>query len=81
MVFPRIDFPVQAWLMTSNCVGMLMGPSLGAVLFEIGGFKLPVISASIATLIVSIGLFFVTPKDGMLSHAYEMSINQETKSL
>ena len=70
-IFPNKGAKVIGWTQTFFGLGYMLGPWLGAALYEYGGFILPFLTVGITSTILSITLAFSIPdvtKDAPENH-------------
>ena len=58
--FPEKKSSVYAWLDTSYNLGLTLGPVLGTLMYEAGGFSLPFLVIGSATLLSGALVLIVT---------------------
>ena len=60
-IFPGRDAQIMSWTQTCFGLGYMLGPGVGAALYELGGFKLPFLLVGGVSTILSILLAFSIP--------------------
>lgn len=56
----------KSWATSAFMVGLVVGPSLGGVLYQWGGFSAPFLVVGCFFAVVTVVLFFLMPHKGRL---------------
>ncbi|TRY70790.1 hypothetical protein TCAL_04819 [Tigriopus californicus] len=60
-LFPNKVAQIMSWTQTFFGLGYMMGPAVGAALYEVGGFKFPFLVVGSISTILSVSLYFTIP--------------------
>ena len=61
VIFPNKVAKVMSWTQTCFGLGYMLGPGVGAALYEAGGFMLPFLVVGSVSTLLSIALAFTIP--------------------
>ena len=71
-IFPGRVAKIMSWTQTCFGLGYMLGPGVGAALYEVGGFKLPFLLVGGLSTILSILLAFSIPNTNQSAIDEEM---------
>ena len=76
-IFPNKVAKVMSWTQTCFGLGYMLGPGVGAALYECGGFMLPFFVVGSVSTILSIALAFTIPDLSNATSEVENLPNQQ----
>ena len=76
-IFPDKVAKVMSWTQTCFGLGYMLGPGVGAALYEQGGFMLPFLVVGSISTILSISLAFTIPNLSNASPEVELGAEQQ----
>ena len=60
-LYPDKVATIMSWTEMAFGLGYSLGPAIGGVFYDLGGFKLPFITVGSIALVIAIGLIFLIP--------------------
>ena len=60
-LYPDDVVKIMSWTETTFGLGYSLGPAVGVLIYDLGGFKLPFIVVGVVALILAIALIFLIP--------------------
>ena len=79
-IFPNKVARVMSWTQTCFGLGYMLGPAVGAALYEVGGFQLPFLVIGAISVVFSVALILTIPRFSDDESGEEQSSSRQTLS-
>ena len=60
-LYPDDVVKIMSWTETTFGLGYSLGPAVGVLIYDLGGFKLPFIVVGLVALVLAVALIFLIP--------------------